>query len=306
MPAPYFHVVFTLPHALNALIAQNRRALYNLLFSSASATLLTFGHQRFGAQIGITAVLHTWSQSLGPHYHLHCIVTGGGLSRDGQSWRRISAGYLFPVTALSLVFRAKFRDGLKKLYNERALSFHGQLAALHDPGEFRRLLATALRQKWVVFTKRPFGGPREVLAYLSRYTHRVAIGNGRLLALDSQQGAVSFSYKDYADHHRRKIMTLSLPEFLRRFTLHILPPRYVKIRHYGLLGNHQRQEKIAKARRLLGVCPPEHNAQAPDTPAPEAQAAAPAKPLYPTCPHCGSANLILIERHCRPPPLDSS
>ena len=199
LPVPYFHVVFTLPHALNPLIAQNRRALYNLLFSSAGATLLEFGRQRLGAQIGVTAVLHTWSQTLGAHCHLHCIVTGGGLSRDGQSWQRASPGYLFPVRALSVMFRAKFRDGLKELHANQKLAFHGRLEPLREEPAFRRLLAEALRQKWVVFAKRPFAGPRQVLSYLSRYTHRVAIGSGRILCLEREQGTVTFTYKDYKD-----------------------------------------------------------------------------------------------------------
>ena len=298
LPVPYFHVVFTLPHALNPLIAQNRRALYNLLFSSAGATLLEFGRQRLGAQIGVTAVLHTWSQTLGAHCHLHCIVTGGGLSRDGQSWQCASPGYLFPVRALSVMFRAKFRDGLKKLHANQKLAFHGRLEPLREEPAFRRLLAEALRQKWVVFAKRPFAGPRQVLSYLSRYTHRVAIGSGRILCLEREQGTVTFTYKNYKDPERRKTMTLSLPEFLRRFCLHILPERFVKIRNYGLLGNHCRKQKIEHARRLLASASPARADATADQP--EALAApipAPVTSPLLLCPQCGSAGMVLIQRH---------
>lgn len=302
LPAPYFHVVFTLPHLLNPLIAQNRRALYNLLFSSASATLLKFGRERLKAQIGVTAVLHTWSQTLGGHYHLHCIVTGGGLSLDGLRWQGTSPGYLFPVKALSVMFRAKFRDGLQKLHAETdKLAFHGQLAPLAGERAFRRLLAGALRDKWVVYAKRPFGGPAQVLSYLSRYTHRVAISNSRILSLDRGRDFVTFAYKDYKDGAQHKTMTLSLREFLRRFCLHILPARFVKIRHYGLLGNHRRKEKIERARQLIAQATPQHEAGTTRTrePQPVQSTNAPPPPL---CPRCGSSNLILLGHHDTPPP----
>jgi hypothetical protein len=308
LPVPYFHLVFTLPHALNPLIAQNRRALYNLLFSSASATLLCFGRHRLKAHIGLTAVLHTWSQTLGPHYHLHCIVTGGGLALHGQGWRGVSPHYLFPVRALSVMFRAKFRDGLKELHAAGTLAFHGQLDPLRDEAAFGRLLSEALREKWVVYAKRPFAGPRQVLAYLSRYTHRVAIGNGRLLCLDRDAATVTFTYKDYRERARRKTMTLDLSEFLRRFCLHILPRRFVKIRHCGLLGNQRRKQRIEHARRLLAARAPApaHNPanQQPEAPSPAESFAPPPR----HCPQCGSVRLVFIRR-CLPlcvPRLDSS
>ena len=303
LPVPYFHIVFTLPHRLNALIGQNQRALYNLLFGAASATLLKFGRQRLGAQIGLTAVLHTWSQTLGAHYHLHCIVTGGGVSRDGSQWREAAPGYLFPVKALSVVFRAKFRDGLEKLYADGRLRFHGGLEPLAGEGAFRGLLAAALREKWVVYAKPPFGGPAQVLGYLSRYTHRVAIGNGRILALDTTDDTVTFAYKDYRHHGRGKTMTLACAEFLRRFCLHILPERFVKIRHYGLLGNHQRKHKLEHARELIAKNRPPRDEPPVSPHASEAQA-----PALMLCPHCGSTNLVLIERRDPQPipPLDSS
>jgi len=293
LPVPYFHIVFTLPHVLNALVSQNQRALYKLLFDSASATLLAFGKRTLQAQIGVTAVLHTWSQTLLDHYHLHCIVTGGGLSLDDKDWQSTSAHYLFPVRALSKMFKAKFRDGLQKLHEQEKLSFYGSLAALSQPAEFRQLLSSACAKPWVIYSKKPFAGPQAVLAYLSRYTHRVAIGNGRLLALDQTAGTMSFSYKDYADRSRRKKMELSLSEFLRRFCLHILPERFVKIRHYGLLGNRHRAEKIAAARAQLG------GARERREPSLFASRQLSANPPPLVCPRCGSDHLILVARRRR-------
>jgi len=288
LPVPYFHVVFTLPHALNPLIAQNQRQLYKLLFDSVSATLLEFGHHELKAQIGFTAVLHTWSQTLAAHYHLHCIVTGGGLSLDNQQWKGASRRYLFPVRALSRMFRGKFRDGLKKLHQEGQLGFHGSFAPLSQPAEFSRLLRFACAKPWVVYSKKPFAGPEAVLAYLARYTHRVAIGNRRLLALDQTAGTVLLSYKDYADKNRCKKMELTLVEFLRRFCLHILPERLVKIRHYGLLGNRNRAGKIARARAQLG-------GQKERTPQGGTISAMliDSPPLL--CQHCGSPRMIVFE-----------
>src|SRR5258708_6238374 len=255
LPVPYFHLVFTLPHEFNSLIGQNQRALYKLLFDAASQTLLEFGQNRFGAQVGITAVLHTWSQTLLDHYHLHCIVTGGGLTQDGTRWVAATAHYLFPVKALSQVFRGKFCAGLQQLYAEGKLQFHGQLAALSVGKAFQQVMRQATRHAWVVYAKRPFAGPQQVLGYLSRYTHRVAISPSRLLALDRQRATVTFSWKDYADGARRKTMVLGAGGFVRRFCLHLLPARFVKIRHYGLLGNRRRHGALAQARAVL-VSPP--------------------------------------------------
>ena len=221
LPVPYFHLVFTLPHVLNGLIRQNRRALFTLLFCAASQTLLEFGKGRLQAQIGVTAVLHTWSQTLLDHYHLHGIVTGGGVALDGKRWIPSSAHYLFPVKALSRMVRGKFMAGLKALFDAGQLEFHGELAALARPGDFAALARQATAREWVVYAKRPFAGPRQVLAYLSHYTHRVAISNRRLVSADAQ--SVTFDYKDYGDQARRKTMTLDRAEFVRRFCLHILP-----------------------------------------------------------------------------------
>jgi len=281
LPVPYFHLVFTLPHVLNPLIQQNQRVLYLLLFQAASQTLLEFGQKRFGVQLGITAVLHTWSQTLMDHYHLHCIVTGGGISADGSQWVGSSARYLFAVRALSEVFRGKFCAGLEQLPREGQLQFHGKLAPLATPTAYQALLRQAVRQKWVVYSKRPFAGPRQVLAYLSRYTHRVALSPKRLLAFDPKSQTVTFTWKDYAEGCKRKTMRLELREFVRRFCLHLLPERFVKIRHFGFLSNRQRQSRVAQARALL-------------RPAPMLVASVAAEPQR-LCPHCGSNRLILVE-----------
>lgn len=297
LPVTYFHVVFTLPHSLNALIAQNRRVLHTLLFECASATLLEFGQNKFKTRLGVTAVLHTWGQTLMDHHHLHCIVSGGGLSADGSQWRGVRSDYLFPIRALSKVFRAKYRDGLQRLFDEGKLEFHGQLAGLAEVSAFQRLKREALRKEWVVYVKQPFAGPEQVLRYLSRYTHRVAIGNGRLLSMDSAARTVTFGYKDYNADAQRKVMPLGLDEFLRRFCLHILPERFVKIRHYGLLSNRGRQERIEQARALLKASAPLVKATA--KPVAESVAAAD-KAVTKNCPHCGSQRLSLVDIYHKP------
>jgi len=282
LPVPYFHLVFTLPHDLNPLIRQNQRALYSLLFDAASRTLLEFGQNRLGVQLGVTAVLHTWSQTLVDHYHLHCIVTGGGLSADGGKWVSAPPHYLFAVRAVSQVFRGKFCAGVEQLQAAGQLQFHGQLTPLAQPAAFKALLRRAVRQKWVVYAKRPFAGPRQVLGYLSRYTHRVALSPGRLLALDEQNRTVTFAWKDYADGAKRKTMTLGLPEFIRRFCLHLLPERFVKIRHFGFLSHRQRQTRLVRARALLCRT------------APTAPIALAEPPPAIACPYCGSPRLLLV------------
>jgi len=305
LPIPYFHIVFTLPHSLNPLIQQNQAALYALLLASGSATLLSFGRNNLRAQLGVTAVLHTWSQTLLDHYHIHCIVTGGGPSLKGGSWIASHPNYLFNVRALSTVFRAKFCQGLQSLHAKGKLQFHGQLRPLAEPATFQALVRTATRQNWVVYSKRPFAGPQQVLAYLSRYTHRVGISNRRLLALDPKEQTVAFDYKDYADGARHKTMHLPLGEFIRRLRLHLLPPRFVKIRHYGLLANRGRQVRLQEARALL-------QAQSPTgQPLPELKPTPLISPTLPVCPHCGWAALVLVRivaplRLASPPTLDSS
>ena len=260
LPVEYFHVVFTLPHALNALLRVNRRKLYGLLFRTAAATLLAFARdpKHLGAEPAITMVLHTWGQNLCEHAHVHCVVSGGGLSVDGEHWQVPKRrGFLFPVKALSKVFRGKYLAALDGLRHKGRLRFAGQSAALADPLAWTRLRSEVCRTKWVVYAKPPFGGPERVLKYLSRYTHRVAISNRRIVFVGD--GVVRFEWKDYADHQTRKEMTLEAGEFLRRFLLHIVPRGFVRIRHYGLLANCRRRRKLARSRALLGlVDPPPH------------------------------------------------
>jgi hypothetical protein len=303
LPIPYFHVVFTLPHTLNAVSRQNRRALFKLLFGAASQTLLEFGAGRLQAQVGLTAVLHTWSQTLLDHDHLHCIVTGGGVALDGTRWVSSPAHYLFPVRALSRRFRGKYLAGLKELYEAGELEFHGQCQSLAGPGKFASWLRKAAQPEWVVYAKRPFAGPKEVLAYLSLYTHRVALSNRRLVSADAQR--VTFDYKDYADGAKHKTMTLGLAEFVRRFCLHVLPERFMKIRHYGLLGNRQRQQRLARARQLLGSSAPSPEQTRPG------QEQCPQRPRA-CCPFCQQPTVVLVrevapQRAARPVALlDSS
>jgi hypothetical protein len=278
LPIPYFHVVFTLPHPLNALAQGNPRVVYSLLFQAATETLLAFGRdpRHLGGTIGVTAILHTWGQTLTQHLHLHCVVTGGALSRDGTRWILARRGFLFPVRALAVVFRARYLEGLRHACDARRLTFAGGTEPLTDPETWRRFLHTLGAQPWVVYAKPPFGGPERVLAYLARYTHRVAITNHRLV--DLTDGQVRFRWKDYADHDRQKIMTLTAEEFLRRFLLHVLPTRFVRIRHAGLFGNRGRHARLDRCRVLLGVSP---IAQLPAEPSPDRPARDPER-----CPVC--------------------
>jgi hypothetical protein len=299
LPIPYFHLVFTLPHLLNPLVRQNRKVLYKLLFDSAARTLLEFGQRRFGGDLGLTAVLHTWSQNLGDHYHVHCIVTGGALSAQG--WKSAPAHYLFSVRALSVVFRGKFCSALASLFAKRNLELQGQLEPWAKARNFRQLLRQAAARDWVVYAKKPFGGPRQVLEYLSLYTHRVALSERRLLALDQVKGTVNFSYKDYADGAQRKIMSLQLEEFIRRFLLHVLPERFVKIRHYGILGNHGRNQRLERVRALLNDLPKPAATRSAVPPLPSTSALLIATLLPPRgpsgqvrCPFCGGSQLRVV------------
>jgi putative transposase/transposase-like zinc-binding protein len=253
LPVEHFHVVFTLPAALYPLMLYHPRQLYDLLFQAASQTLLTLAadRKRLGAQIGLTAILHTWGQNLLFHPHLHCVVTGGGLSPDGSRWVAARPGYLLPVKVLGRLFRGKFLAGIQQAYQAGQLTLAGSVASLAQPQAFRRWLDTLYRQNWVVYAKRPFGGAQQVFRYLGRYSHRVAIANSRLLALEN--GQVSFHWKDYADEHRTKVMRLSADEFIRRFLLHVLPKRFVRIRHYGLLAGRNVATHFARCRELLAA-----------------------------------------------------
>ena len=285
LPVDYFHVVFTLPHVLNALLRLNPRRLYGLLFRTAAATLRTFARdpRHLGAEPAITMVLHTWGQTLAEHVHVHCVVSGGGLSLDGTRWVALPRRrFLFPVRALSAVFRRKYLAALTRLRRAGALRFAGQSAALADPTAWDHWVAGLRHTPWVVYAKPPFGGPACVLKYLSRYTHRVAIANRRILFVGN--GVVRFAWTDYADHHAHKSMTLAAGEFLRRFLLHVLPTGFMRIRHYGLLANAHRQRKLQRCREVLHV--PTPTALAPHTERFTAERA-PASPPRDGCPVCG-------------------
>jgi hypothetical protein len=251
LPVEYFHLVFTLLHALNPLAQGNPRVIYTLLFHAVAATLSTFARdpRHLGGDLGATAILHTWGQNLSQHLHLHCVVTGGALALDGSRWIPAPPGFLFPVRALAQVFRGKFLDALRRAYAAAELVFAGSLAPLAEPGAFTAWLAQLREPEWVVYAKRPFAGPEQVLEYLGRYTHRVALSNDRILSLDD--GRVRFRWKDYADGDRVKVMELDAQEFLRRFLLHVVPDGFVRIRHFGLLANRTRKAKLARCRQLL-------------------------------------------------------
>ncbi|MGO8929935.1 MAG: IS91 family transposase [Limisphaerales bacterium] len=289
LPVRYFHWVFTLPATLRPLALQNPAALYRLLFECASATLLQFGQQRFQAELGITAILHTWGQNLMHHPHLHCLVTGGGLTAQNTWAGPKQTRWLFPVHAVARMFQGKFCAGLLQLHAAGQLQFQGQCKPLQDAGAFAALLRQVRARRWVVFAKGSVVGPDAVLDYLGRYTHRVAITNGRLRTLDPSARTVSFTYKDYADGGRLKTLTLTGDEFLRRFRLHVLPPGFTKIRHYGLLGNNRRHQRVPRARAALETSPLRF------APKPTPRPATPALPPL-ACPHCQGTEVRCIGR----------
>ena len=253
LPVEYFHVVFTLPEQLASVALQNKRVVYNLLFSAAAETLLTIATdpRHLGAEIGFLAVLHTWSQTLRHHPHLHCVVPGGGLSVDGERWLSCRRGFFLSVNVLARLFRRLFLQALARAYEQGELTFHGSTAYLAKPLAFQRLLASLRAREWWVYAKPPFGGPEQVLAYLGRYTHRVAISNHRLLSLKDDE--VTFSWKDYRHGQRQSLMTLHADEFIRRFLLHVLPRGFQRLRQFGLLANRCRREQLARCRQLLGA-----------------------------------------------------
>jgi Putative transposase/Transposase zinc-binding domain len=300
LPVPYFHVVFTLPHDLNALAQGNPRVIYALLFRAAADTLLTFGRdpRHLGGTIGITAILHTWGQNLSQHLHLHCLVTGGALAADNSRWITGRSSFLFPVRALATVFRAKYLAALRRAFAKGQLRFADGTAGLADRHAFTALLGRLRAVHWIVYAKRPFAGPDQVLSYLGRYTHRVALSNDRLI--EHRDGRVRFRWKDYADHDRVKILTLQAPEFLRRFLLHIVPRGFTRIRHFGLLANRSRRETLTRCRSLLG--------QPATYEAPSESTAALMHRLtgidLERCPMCGEGRMQLttILMHVTPPP----
>jgi predicted Zn-ribbon and HTH transcriptional regulator len=257
LPVEYFHAVFTLPAGIAQIAFWNKRALYGLLFKASAETVMTIAAdpRRLGARVGVTAVLHTWGSALTHHPHIHMIVPGGGLSPDGSRWIACRPSFFLHVRVLSRLFRRLFRDGLMDLHRAGELVFYGDLERLAQRDAFAAFLAPFCKTEWVVYAKPPFGGPEAVLAYLSRYTHRVAISNSRLVSADSE--TVAFRWKDYRIKHgdRQKVMRLTTPEFIRRFLMHVLPDGFHRIRHYGLLASSARKANIAHIRELLGQRP---------------------------------------------------
>ncbi|HKB40023.1 MAG TPA: IS91 family transposase [Gemmataceae bacterium] len=296
LPVEYHHVVFTLPAAVADLALAHPAALYDLLLRSAAATLreVAANPKRLGAAVGVLMVLHTWGQNLHHHPHVHCVVTGGGLSCDpfgtidaAPHWVACRPGFFLPVRVLSRVFRGKFLAGLYSAFEQGRLRLPGPWQRLAEPGARVAWWKTLYAKDWVVYSKPPFGGPEQVLKYLARYTHRVAISNARLENLG--EGRVTFRVKDYADGSRHKRLTLTAEEFLRRFVQHVLPKGFVKIRHYGLLANRQREDRLAVCRRLLWVATVAAAVPRPDT--------VPLEPAQPRCcPSCGGTRLVYHER----------
>ena len=254
LPIQYFHVVFTIPSELNPLVIMNQRVMYNILFRSVSETLMELSNnpKHLGACIGFIGILHTWGQNLMDHPHIHCVVPGGGLSPDGSRWVSCRKRFFIPVRVMSALFRGKFLDYLKSSFESGDLIFPGGIRHLKDPRTFEVFRGQFYHKKWVVYCKPPFDGAEGVLKYLGRYTHRIAISNNRILKV--QDGDVSFRWRDYADGDKQKTMTLKADEFIRRFLLHVLPHRYVRIRHFGLLANRRRKDNIALCRELIGSC----------------------------------------------------
>jgi Putative transposase/Transposase zinc-binding domain len=287
LPVEYFHVVFTLPQMVAPVALQNQRTVYGMLFRAAAETLLQIAAdpKHLGASIGFVAVLHTWGQNLHHHPHLHCVVPGGGIAPDRSRWIACRRQFLLPVKVLSRLFRAKFANYLRRAYHRGELSFHGQLQPLGEKQNFFPWLNRIVQSEWVVYAKPPFGGPHQVLKYLARYTHRVAITNRRLIALQNDQ--VSFRWKDYRRSGQPAVMTLSATEFIRRFLLHVLPRGFVKIRHFGFLANRGREYNLRLCRALL--CPASSNiAGAPEVTPQPAQAE--------RCPLCREGCMQPVER----------
>ena len=252
LPVGYFHLVFTLPHELNALILTNKKILLSDLFKAVGETLVDFGRTRLGGQIGLITVLHTWDQTLLDHFHLHCLVPAGALSFDQKRWSPARKNFLFPIKALSAVFRGQFLDLLKRAFDRNKLLFVSQSASLADPVAFKLLIDALRKKSWVVYAKKPFGSPVHVLDYLGRYTHRVALSNDRILS--AHNGEVTFSYRDRKNENRKKTMPLDAHEFIRRFLLHVIPKGFVRVRHFGVLANRSKS-LLSKCRQLLDLGP---------------------------------------------------
>jgi predicted Zn-ribbon and HTH transcriptional regulator len=289
LPTRYVHVVFTLPRHLSPLALQNKREIYALLFRASAETLLEVARdpKHLGAEIGFFSVLHTWNQKLQHHPHVHCVVPAGGLAPDHLRWIDSQRKFFLPVDVLKEVFRGKFTEGLRELHAKGKLGFHGTLAALQNPKAFAAWLRPLFRSPWVVYAKRPFGGAQHALRYLGQYTHRVAISNHRLVAL--ADGMVTFRWRDSAHENKKHLMTLPVNEFLRRFLLHVLPPGFVRIRHFGLMSHRHRGASLPLCLQLLA-----QSGRVPAEASFEEKAVSSPRPLW-TCPQCG-APMVLIER----------
>jgi hypothetical protein len=287
LPTRYVHVVFTLPHELGPLTLQNKKVVYDLLFRTSAETLLEVARnpRRLGAEIGFFSVLHTWNQKVEYHPHIHCVVPAGGLSPDHTRWIHSRYRFFLPIEVLGRVFRGKFVAALRQAFAAGKLGFHGQMKTLAQPKAFSLLLRQLFRHHWVVYSKRPFGGPEYALRYLGRYTHRVAISNHRLVGF--VDGQVTFRWRDSAHKNKKRLMTLPVEEFLRRFLLHLLPRGYVRIRHFGFLANRRRAALLPLCLVLLGTA-------AESQATPTAPAADPTPALW-TCPHCGGP-MVVVER----------
>jgi hypothetical protein len=301
LPTRYVHVVFTLPHQLGPLALQNKAEIYGLLFRASAETLLHVARdpKHLGAEIGFFSALHTWNQQLLHHPHVHCVVPAGGLSADHQRWIASQPNFFLPVKVLSRVFRGKFVEGLRELHAEGKLGFHGELAHLQAPPAFAAWMRPLFRSDWVVYSKRPFGGAEHALRYLGCYTHRVAISNHRLVSL--ADGRVTFRWRDSAHKNKKRLMSLTVEEFLRRFLLHVLPPGFVRIRHFGFFAHRRRAALLPLCRQLLA-------AAVSATPSAESESrSAAAAPLW-LCPRCGGPMVLLerltsVQARLRSPPM---
>jgi hypothetical protein len=305
LPTFYFHTVFTLPEKVRPLALRNQKVVYNLLFQSASETLtqLAKDPKHLGAEIGFIAILHTWTQTLIDHPHLHCLVPGGGLSPDGKRWVSSKQDFFLSVKVISCLFRGKFLDGLKKAYEAGELTFEGQIEVLKEPPAFKKLLNDLYDQDWVVYCKPPFRNPEKVMDYLGRYTHRVALSNDRLVKLEDNH--VTFRWRDSADNNKIKLLTLKTLEFIRRFLLHVLPDQFVKIRYYGIMSHRSRKAKLSRCKKLLGVTASEEMGEVPKETWQNLLTRITG--IDPTiCPHCGKGKMVqrevLLPQHNGRPP----
>ena len=299
LPVPYFHVVFTVPNEVATIAFQNKAVVYDILFRAAAETLRTIAADptHLGAEIGFLAVLHSWGQNLMHHPHLHCLVPGGGISPDGRRWIACNPGFFLPVRVLSRLFRGLFLHQLEKAFVGGKLNFFAAQRHLHEPAAFRRHLMPARKTEWVVYAKRPFAGPQQVLDYVGRYTHRIAISNSRLLSVDD--GKVQFRWKDYRHGGQQKVMVLSANEFIRRFLIHVLPDGFQRIRYYGFLSNAHRAGKLALCRELLAIQPVAP--AAPDLPADyRDQHEMLTGVSLRNCPHCHRGSMFVVEVIARP------